>query len=367
MKVLAIDDRKDNVLVYRAILKRVMPEAELIAAFSGAEGLKLLEEENPDIILLDLFMPEMDGLQVARRIRSTPPFDSIPIVVITAAETGTQMKVKALEAGADALLNKPVDESELLAQMRAMVRMRRSEQELQKQKAGLEIAVAERTQELEMSNEALARALEQTVYVLARTVESKDPYTSGHQRRVAALASELAREMGLSEDLRKGVYLASMIHDIGKIQIPGEILSKPGAISTVERGLIQRHPEIGARILEDIDLPWPVAEIVHQHHERLDGSGYPRRLSGGDILPEARILAVADVVEAMSSHRPYRPALGIEAAITEVSENAGKLYDRDVAQACVEIFEQGFSFDRGIDPAGGCTFAERTFKAWEKA
>jgi HD-GYP domain-containing protein (c-di-GMP phosphodiesterase class II) len=110
-----------------------------------------------------------------------------------------------------------------------------------------------------------------------------------------------------------------------------------------------------------------VVEIVHQHHERLDGSGYPRRLSGGDILPEARILAVADVVEAMSSHRPYRPALGIEAAIAEISEKAGKLYDRDVAEACVEIFGQGFSFDKGIDPAIGCTFAERTFNAWEKA
>jgi putative nucleotidyltransferase with HDIG domain len=287
--------------------------------------------------------------------------------MITAAETGTQMKVKALEAGADALLNKPVDESELLAQMRAMVRMHRSEQELQKQKAGLEIAVAERTQELERSNAALARTLEQTVYVLARTVESKDPYTAGHQRRVAGLASEIARVMGFSDDLRKGVYLASMIHDIGKIQIPGEILSKPGAISPVERGLIQRHPEIGAKILEDIDFPWPVAEIVHQHHERLDGSGYPRHLSGVDILPEARILAVADVMEAMSSHRPYRPAFGIEAAITEVSENAGRFYDRDVAEACVEIFGQGFSFDKEIDPAGGCTFAERTFKAWEKA
>jgi putative two-component system response regulator len=367
MKVLAIDDRKDNVLVYRAMLKRIMPTAELVTALSGAEGLKLLEEENPDIILLDLFMPEMDGIQVARRIRSTPPFDSVPIVMVTAAETGTQVKVKALEAGADALLNKPVDESELLAHMRAMARIRRSEQELRKQKAGLEIAVAERTQELERSNEALARTLEQTVYVLARTVESKDPYTAGHQRRVARLAWEISGFMGFPEDLRKGVFFASIIHDIGKIQIPGEILSKPGAISPVERGLIQRHSEIGAQILADIDFPWPVVEIVHQHHERLDGSGYPRRLSGGDILPEARILAVADVVEAMSSHRPYRPALGIEAAIAEISEKAGKLYDRDVAEACVEIFGQGFSFDKEIDPAIGCTFAERTFNAWEKA
>ncbi|MFP4482229.1 MAG: HD domain-containing phosphohydrolase [Thermovirgaceae bacterium] len=366
MKILAVDDRKDNIFVYRAMLKRIMPTAELLAAFSGEEGLKLLEEESPDIVLLDLFMPGMDGLEVARRIRSRSYYETVPIVMITAAETETQMKVKALEAGADALLNKPVDESELLAQMRAMVRMRQSEQELQKQKAGLEIVVAERTRELERSNEALARALEQTVYVLARTVESKDPYTSGHQRRVARLSFELAHVMGLPDDLQKGVYLASMIHDIGKIQIPGEILSKPGEISPVERGLIQRHPEIGAQILEDIDFPWPVAEIVHQHHERLDGSGYPRQLSGDEILPEARILAVADVVEAMSSHRPYRPALGIEAAIVEISENAGRLYDRDTAEACMELFGQGFSFEKGIDTAIGCSFAERTFRAWEK-
>jgi putative nucleotidyltransferase with HDIG domain len=366
MKILAIDDRKDNVLVYRAMLKKVMPAADLVTALSGKEGLNLLEEENPDIVLLDLFMPGMDGLEVARRIRSTPPFDSIPIVMITAAETGTEMKVKALEAGADALLNKPVEESELLAQIKAMIRLRQSEQELQKQKTGLEIAVAERTQELERSNEALARALEQTVYVLARTVESKDPYTSGHQKRVALLASEIGRVMGLPDDLQKGVYLAAIIHDIGKIQIPGEILSKPGEISPVERGLIQRHPEIGAQILEDIDVPWPVAKIVHQHHERLDGSGYPRNLSGDDILPEARILAVADVVEAMSSHRPYRPALGVGAAITEISENTGRFYDRDVAQACMELFRQGFSFEKENGTTFGCALAERSFKAWEK-
>lgn len=366
MKILAIDDRKDNILVFKAILQKVMPEAEMVSALSGAEGLKLLEAESPDVVLVDLFMPGMDGLEVTRRIRSTPNFETVPVVMITAAETGTETKIRALDAGADALLNKPVEEGELLAQMQAMIRMRRSEQELQRQKAGLEVAVAERTRQLERSNDALAKALEQTIYVLARTVESKDPYTSGHQKRVALLAGEISRMMDLGDEIRRGVYLAAMIHDIGKIQMPGEILSKPGTITPVERGLIQRHPEIGAQILKDIDFPWPVAEIVHQHHERLDGSGYPRGFSGDQILPEARILAVADVVEAMSSHRPYRPALGIHAALEEISEKAGLLYDRNASEACVEIFAQGFSFEFEDGAAFGSAFAERDFSQWER-
>ncbi len=186
----------------------------------------------------------------------------------------------------------------------------------------------------------LHQALSGTVGALANTVETKDPYTAGHQRRVAQLACAIAREMGLPPDQIEGMHVLSFLHDIGKIAVPAEILSRPGKISDIEFNLIKAHPEVGYNILKDIEFPWPVAQAVLQHHERLDGSGYPAGLSDENIIPEARILAVADVVEAMASHRPYRPALGIEAALDEIVEHQGKLFDSCVVTACVQLFQE---------------------------
>lgn len=189
------------------------------------------------------------------------------------------------------------------------------------------------------------QALQGTVGALANTVETKDPYTAGHQRRVAQLACAIAREIGLPPDQVEGMHVLSFLHDIGKIAVPAEILSRPGKISEIEFNLIRAHPEMGYNILKDIEFPWPVAEAVLQHHERLDGSGYPGGLTGEDIILEARILAVADVVEAMASHRPYRPAVGIEAALDEITKHQGKLFDSYVVKACVQLFkEKEFAF-----------------------
>ena len=197
----------------------------------------------------------------------------------------------------------------------------------------------------EQSAERLQRSMETTVQVIASTVEMRDPYTAGHQRRVAELATAIARELGLSEDQVHAVHLAGVVHDLGKIHIPAEILSKPGRLSAVEFELIKSHPEAGYDILKGVDFPWPIAQIVFQHHERLDGSGYPRGLEADEILLEARILTVADVVEAMSSHRPYRPSLGVEPALQEISAKAGRCYDADVVRACLALFrEKGFAF-----------------------
>jgi len=157
----------------------------------------------------------------------------------------------------------------------------------------------------------------------------------------------MAREMGFSREQTQGVYLGGMIHDIGKISVPAEILCKPGRLSDIEFSLIRSHPRIGYDILKEIEFPWPIAEMVYQHHERMDGSGYPRGLSGEEILLEARILCVADVMEAMSSRRPYRSALGVDSALAEISENSGKLYDPDAVNACLKLFRQkGFTFDQ---------------------
>lgn len=193
--------------------------------------------------------------------------------------------------------------------------------------------------------EILQRSLEQFVWAIAYTVEARDPYTAGHERRVGELAVAIAHELGLSEERIRGIHLAASIHDLGKIQVPAEILSKPGKLSDIEFMLIKTHPQAGYDILKDVDFPWPIADIVHQHHERMDGSGYPQGLKDGQILFESRIMAVADVVEAMSSHRPYRAALGIESALKEIERGRGTVYDTTVADACLRLFrEERFGF-----------------------
>ena len=192
--------------------------------------------------------------------------------------------------------------------------------------------------ELKQTSNKLRQALGSIVKVVALTVEQRDPYTAGHQNRVANLARAIAIEMDLSEDHIEGVYTAGIIHDIGKISAPAEILSKPSKLSEVEFSLIKEHAKIGYDILKEIEFPWPIAQIVYQHHERINGSGYPQGLSGEDILLEARILGVADAVEAMASHRPYRPAHGLKKALEEISKNRGILYDPGVVDACLKIF-----------------------------
>jgi len=200
--------------------------------------------------------------------------------------------------------------------------------------------------ERKQAEQALRRSMEGTIQALAGTIELRDPYTAGHHRRTATLAVAMAREMGLSEAQIEGIKVAGVIHDLGKINVPAEILSKPGTLSQAEFDLLKGHPQTGYDILKGIDFPWPIAQIVLQHHERLDGSGYPRGLVGEEMLIEAKILAVADVVEAMTSHRPYRPAPGVDVALAEIEARAGRLYDDAAVQACLRLFrERGFTFD----------------------
>jgi PAS domain S-box-containing protein/putative nucleotidyltransferase with HDIG domain len=198
---------------------------------------------------------------------------------------------------------------------------------------------------LRNSLEKVQRTLAGTVAALASTLETRDPYTSGHQRKVASLAAALAEEIGFTAEAVEGMRVTGFLHDIGKIAIPAEILSKPGKINLVEFDLVKAHSQVGHDILKAIEFPWPVAQAVLQHHERLDGSGYPSGLKDEEIIPEARILMVADVVEAMASHRPYRPALGIDAALKEIDRNKGILYDPGIVEACTKLFTgRGFQF-----------------------
>jgi len=191
--------------------------------------------------------------------------------------------------------------------------------------------------ELEQSHTKLQRVLEGSVRSLAALVERRDPYTAGHQQRVAELACAIAKELNLPEERIQGLRMAALLHDIGKVVVPAEILTKPARLSDLEFAMLKEHPQVGYEVLAGIDFPWPVAEIVRQYHERLDGSGYPRGLKGEEILLEAQILAVADVVEAMISHRPYRPAHTIREAVEEIKTHQETLYNPDVVKICVDL------------------------------
>ena len=205
-------------------------------------------------------------------------------------------------------------------------------------------------EQLQDSCRKLEDTLDGVIQAMAVTVEIRDRHTAGHQRRVTELAHAIAKELGLSKERSRAVRIAGLLHDLGKITIPTEILSKPGRLTEMEFAIIRTHPKAGYEILKSIEFPWPVADIVVQHHERIDGSGYPSGLKGDQSALEARILAVADVVEAMASHRPYRPALGIGQAIQEITDNRGRLYDANVVDACLAVFNRGsFRFaDQGI-------------------
>jgi HD-GYP domain-containing protein (c-di-GMP phosphodiesterase class II) len=193
---------------------------------------------------------------------------------------------------------------------------------------------------------SLRESLEQTIQVIADTGEERDAYTAGHQRRVADLSARIATELGFAEDRIHGLHLAASIHDLGKIGIPVEILTKPRRLTAMEFGIIKEHPTIAFNILKSVNFPWPIAKTILQHHERIDGSGYPLGLKGDDILMESKILSVADVVEAMASHRPYRLALGIEAALSEITKQRGITLDAEAVDACLRVFnEQDYKFE----------------------
>jgi len=203
----------------------------------------------------------------------------------------------------------------------------------------------EMEQELHESYLLSTEALQGAVQAIMRMAEIRDPYTAGHQDRVAQLSRAIARELGVEDGRAQGIYVAGILHDVGKIYVPAEILNKPGRITELERNVLKTHAEVGYEILKPVRFPWPVAEIVYQHHERLDGPGYPRGLREPEIILEARILAVADVVEAMLSHRPYRPGLGLEKALEEIETGSGTVYDPSAVEACVRLFrERRFEF-----------------------
>ena len=319
---------------------------QVLQAPNGLVGLTLFNEKNPDLIILDLQMPGLSGLELLAAIKNDLPVT--PAIVVSG--TGSRDDVIAtLKLGAWDYLTKPIEDLAVLdsAVTRALEKAGLIT-ENRRYQSHLEDEVSLRTAELQRREQELKMSLISIVDVVASMVEKRDPYTAGHEQRVASLALAIAREMGLDEEQQEGLGLAAAIHDLGKVAIPSEILAKPGKLTSIEYQLIQTHAQTGYDILAKgtAEFPWPIKTIVHQHHERMDGSGYPLGLSAPDLLLESRILAVADVVEAMASHRPYRPALGIEVALREITEGKGSRYDTDVVATCLDLFaDNKFSFD----------------------
>lgn len=292
---------------------------------SPATALSLLDEHPVDVVVADIKMPEMSGIELAHIIKARYKAD---VIIMTGFIEDFNYE-DIVRQGASDFLQKPVRIAEFIARLKRVISERRS-------RSDLKLAL----NDVKLNLDKLRRAMEGIVEAISVTVEMRDPYTAGHQKRVAELACAIARDMQLSEDEIYGLHMASVIHDLGKITVPAEILSKPGQLSGLEYELIKSHVQAGYDILKQIDFPWPLADIILQHHERMDGSGYPNGLKEEEILLPARILSVSDVFETIASHRPYRPSLGLQRAMDEIRENRGKLYDRRVADVCLALIEE---------------------------
>jgi HD-GYP domain-containing protein (c-di-GMP phosphodiesterase class II) len=376
-RILAVDDDEIILDLYQKILSPAnplptMPTFEVTCCPQGTAAVdeveRSLKENAPfAVAFLDLNMPPgPDGQWTANEIQKLDP--AISIIMVTGYRSTSTGTDQAVSNFSDNLLylQKPFYRQEIVQFSTALSTKWQAERQLLSLHSELESLVEKRTAELVESNKLLKSEIENrkqiqleleqsfanlkkvtdaTIQAIALTVEKRDPYTSGHQRRVAKLTRAIAETIGLSEDQIEGTHVAASIHDIGKISLPAEILSKPIQLSEIEISLIQAHAQAGYDILKGLDFPWPIADIIIQHHERMDGSGYPRGLSGDRISIEARIIGVADVVETMSSHRPYRPSMGIEKALEEITLNSGTLYDSQVVDACLNIFNgKGFLF-----------------------
>ena len=383
--ILVVEDSPTQALHLRYILEQ--NGYEVFVAVDGRQAVEMIGDVDPAVVISDIVMPAMDGYEVCLSIKGDPRWRDVGVILVTSLSQ-PEVVIRALQCGADKFITKPYDGRYLLSAVESLLADRRltpaadgvvtnisyrgetypiaadrrqiltlllstyetavaknlelieAQSELQELNRDLEDRVRRRTAALTVTMEKLHRSVHDTVKAMAGLVEAADPYTAGHQERVGALALAIATELGLDDDRIDGLRVAGVIHDIGKISVPRQLLVKPTRLTDMEMDLIRGHAEAGYIVLRDIEFPWPVARVVHEHHERMDGSGYPQGLTGDQLLLESRVLAVADVVESMAAHRPYRPALGVDAALAEIRQNRGVLYDPDVADACCRLFEE---------------------------
>ncbi len=334
-KVLIVDDEKSMRITLAEFLKK--EDFEVDVASDAFMALQMLSMAEYDIIITDIIMPKISGIELLQKIREKSL--TIQIIIMTGEPT-VDTAVKAVQSGANDYLTKPINKDIFLKTVRHAEQLKVLVDEKSKleklnmlYQKGLEEIVVIRTK-------ALQGAMQGIISLLSSVVEARDPYTAGHQRRVGNLSAAIGEKMNLDEKTVEYIRMIGYIHDIGKIAIPTEILSKPGSLNELEILMIRNHPHNGYEMLMKVDLPKMVGETIYQHHERCDGKGYPRGLIGKDISIEAQILMVGDVVEAMMSHRPYRPALGLEMALEEIRKNSGTSYNAEAVSACLNLFNE---------------------------
>lgn len=357
--ILIVDDEESILNSFQRILAD--EDYEVHTVNNGSEGLiKLRTAQKPySVIVSDQRMPEMSGVQFFAQAKDIFP-DAVRILLTGYADSDAIIDA-INKGGVHLYFTKPWREEEILlhikqslskveilAENKRLVELIKiKNQELIKLNKTLEKKANDRTNDLLAQTEKLKDSykksqliLDGIVKTLSKIVETRDPYTSGHEDQVAKIACKIAKEMKLTEEQVSSIYISATLHDIGKISVPSEILTKPSILTNLEREIIKTHCKVANDILANIEFPYPVAEIIYQHHERMDGSGYPRGLKGDDIALEARIIGVADVIDAMASYRPYRPALGVDAAIEEITKFRGVTYDPSVVDACLKIYKR---------------------------
>jgi len=337
ISILILDDEKPIQRTLGLLLK--FNGYPYILASDTTEARSIMKMQDIDLILCDVNLPGESGMDFIKYASKTYPDTA---VIMVTGNDDSELAEAAIDMGAYGYIIKPFRPNELMINISNALRRRKLEINNRTHLIDMESLINERTSDLQKTMEKLKKITDGIIHAMSLTVETRDPYTAGHQQRVADLARSIALEMGLPSAQAEGIRMAGLIHDLGKIAIPAEILTKPSKLTDIEFSLIKMHPKAGYDILKDIDFPWPIGQIVLQHHERMDGSGYPQGLTGKDgILLEARIIAVADVFEAMASHRPYRPALGIEKALGELVKGKGILYDQEAVDACATIISSG--------------------------
>ncbi len=322
-KILLVDDEP---LLLEAINRLLRKSCEIYTAQSGELALDMLFQEGPfAVIISDYKMPGMDGIELLSRVQKI--FPNVMRIMLT-GQSDMQTAIDAINLGAVfRFLTKPCSNEQIQTVIEEAIEQYSF---IQKNRHESEEVILRHGQK---------RMFQNSVDAISLMLSRRDPYTAQHQIRVAALVASLCERLGVTGEVAERAFIAARVHDIGKFFIPSDILTRPGKISDVEFMLIKTHSRNGFEILTMLDFYQPIAEIVYQHHERIDGTGYPRGLHDEEIMLEARILAVADVVEAMYSHRPYRPARGSFEALNEIRENSGTLYDSMVVEACLDIFD----------------------------
>jgi len=341
-RILIVDDEKSIRVTLCEFLKNEGFEAD--SAGDAAVACSMLAEGDYDVVVTDIIMPRISGMDLLATIRQTS--QTIQVLIMTGEPT-VDTAVRAVQSGANDYLTKPINKEILLKTVKQAVSVKK----LSDEKAILErenFCYQKRLEELvSRRTESLQNVMQGVIYLLTSVVEARDPYTAGHQIRVGNLSAAIAEKMSMNRATVDLVRTIGYIHDIGKISIPSEILSKPGKLSPLEMEMIKIHALKGRDMISKASLPEIIGQAICQHHERADGSGYPTGIKDSDIITEAKILIVADVVEAMMSHRPYRPALGLESALREIEEKSGILYNPEVAKACTSLFRDGYSIEEG--------------------